>query len=181
MSKLPNHNKGFTLIELLIALALVTLVTSLTFSYYSFQSKTFEVTNTQTQLQTATRFAREIIETKVKYAQSIEILSEIPQQEDLSDDQEAIFVDANGIIVYLTKTASKNLLGNSFNDVDMCLCFYKATDAEVTDNLLGFNVKSVIDNDEYTLESQVYLINHPGINDAPIPDPDNSNAISFVP
>ena len=151
-------NRGFTLIEILITLALLTIVTALSFSLYSHFNNSFNIANRQSDLQWGARLAKAKIEAEVRYARPITIMNYTDLAgTTLNSHQKAIYIE-NGSMGTLKMIAgtgdAADLLGNSATGIQMSLTFTK-----IVDNRLRIKVNCQVanSNDTYSLSSDLFI------------------------
>lgn len=93
-----KNNKGVTLVELLTALAIVSVLISLSTSIFIFGNDIFAKGTSQHSEQTDLRFANDYIVKEIRYATSIDLLSSAPGTINNSDQYDYIYFDGDGIV-----------------------------------------------------------------------------------
>jgi len=161
-----NNKKGFTLIELLITLVILLLVIGMSYSFYYYVVRSFDIASKQSEVQQNVRLAKNIIENEVRLATYIKIGSE-PTEE----YNQRIYVSDGQIKHYVEGQGTNNLLSIPSGSVDLQLSFIKTAPSlleikvegdingehnyDITSELLVLNGNGHIDGDEGT---EVYFL-----------------------
>jgi prepilin-type N-terminal cleavage/methylation domain-containing protein len=144
-------SKGFTLVELLVALTILLLVIVLSYNFYYYFVRSFDISIKQSEVQQNVRMAVDFIESRVKNA-SLEIMGDNSQVQ--QEGYESIYVDS-GIIKHFLEGETENLLGNLASNINMQVSFEQDEDYS---SLLCLEVTGDIDGDNSYSISTKFLI-----------------------
>ncbi|AEE91561.1 conserved protein of unknown function [Tepidanaerobacter acetatoxydans Re1] len=93
-----KHTNGFTLIELILALGLLSLIMTTSFTIYSAGQKTYEYENSKIFVQQNARQAFLWLSTSIKQARSVEVMSENSIKTVAGDGETIIYYFKNGVL-----------------------------------------------------------------------------------
>ncbi|WP_168198272.1 prepilin-type N-terminal cleavage/methylation domain-containing protein [Crassaminicella thermophila] len=147
------NKKGITLIELLLALALISMILSISYSLNIFGIKSFSKASSQANVQENVRLAVDFITQETRYATQLEILDNletIPEKAQIDEDEYYILLNDHSI-EYRYKDHSK-VIANIIEN----LSFHKDKDA---DKILSFIIEGKDKKQKYDLNSKVLAIN----------------------
>ncbi|MEG6522549.1 PilW family protein [Desulfotomaculum sp. 1211_IL3151] len=141
-----DNKKGVTIIELMITLAMILIVIGLSYLFYFYVVRSFEISSTQSAVQENVRLAKNLIDKEIRRASYIKI-EEPP--DDVNKYNHHIMT-ADGKI----KKDTNYLLGNLSEGVEMGLLFTKTSDS-----FIEVTVTGSIDGDyEYSITSEVLAL-----------------------
>lgn len=153
------NQRGMTLAELLIALVLLSVVLAVGYSFYSYGEHSFSTGESQSIVQRNARLAADFITREARYANELEILDDIdtiPNR--VSNNDKYIFVDSDGLIKKLDKKGKDNVLGAVAQGVEFNLSFQRQGKAG---NILDFNSETTDGKKNFSLDSQIEIMNLP--------------------
>lgn len=128
MNNYLDNRKGITLVELLITIAIFSLVISIIFSMNIFGIRSFALSRDSADSQFEVRMPTDFIAKKIRYANSIKILSTIPTTPTPNSHQ--IYLE-NGEIIYKDAGSDSLIIGTSNVD-DYTLLFEKTSNNMVS-------------------------------------------------
>lgn len=134
---------------MLLALAIVSMVLAVGFSFHFYVNKSFDVASGQSELQFNVRSASERIESIVRYASYVEIMENVPDT--ISD--EAIYINTDKLMHYKDGSAT-NLLGFSSSDITYDIKFVK-TDK----NFLEYTIQAEKDGQTFEISKELQILN----------------------
>ena len=147
------NSKGLSVIELLIALSLLGIVLALGFSYFFFGANTFKVGETQSNLQRDIRLTSDFITREVRNAIDLALFDSNSGIPTGGDGNNYIYLNES-IIMHID--TGGNVTSRTDNFIESLSFDIK----EVNDRyLLEFVIHGSDDDQEYRLESEVYLNN----------------------
>lgn len=140
--------KGVTIVELVVALTILLTVLGLSYFFYFYTTKAFLIVDKQSEVQQKVRFAKEMIDQKLRMASSIKII------EDPIENYQRIY-NENGSILYVDKNGvEKKLLENLSDDIHLKISFKKK---EIS--LLEINVEGDFRGEyDYSINSQLFIL-----------------------
>ena len=159
--KLIYNNLGITIIELLIALALVLIVAGLSQVFYAYTVNSYDSIAKQANLQQSVRLALTFIESRIKFANQLEIVSTSPDPEELESRGEAtqaIYLDENGALKAYKEGEAQDLIGVLGENISLSLVFTKAS-GNVGGKLLAIEITGTDDEKSFSMDSEIYLAN----------------------
>lgn len=149
-SQIVRKNDGITLVELIIVLALLGFVFSSIFSFYFFSNKIFTTAQKKSDIQHEATLAAEFITKELRTSTLVDIsLDEGPPQS--SESYNSYIGLRDGYLEYWHE--GKNILLANGNIVALNLVINKNS------NLLEFHIRSHQEEQEYSIDSRVILLN----------------------
>jgi len=154
MIKNINKQEGFSLVELVIVLALLSLVLSVGYMFFSFGVEAYNRGEKKAIAQQAARLTSDFITAEVRYGRDITVNpdSGIPEE----PDYRYIFEENNSIkyrSIDYPDTPDRILADSQADDMNFTIEF----DAELADDLIYFKITA--DEDFYELETKVHALN----------------------
>ncbi|WP_128425960.1 Ig-like domain-containing protein [Gudongella oleilytica] len=131
MNNYFHNRKGVTLVELIITIAIFSLVISIIFSMNIFGIRSFALSRDSADSQFEVRMPTDFIAKKIRYANSIKILSTIPTTPTPNSHQ--IYLE-NGEIIYKDAGSDSLIIGTSNVD-DYTLLFEKTSN-----NMISYTI-----------------------------------------
>ncbi|MGI6412501.1 MAG: PilW family protein [Syntrophomonadaceae bacterium] len=159
--KLIYDSSGMTIIELLIAIALVLIVAGLSQVFYSYTVNSYDNIAKQANLQQSVRLALTFIESRIKFANHMEIVAATPDPEELESRDEgtqAIYLDENGVLKAYKEGETQDLIGVLGENISLSLAFTKAS-GNVGGKLLIIEITGTDDEKSFSMNSELYLAN----------------------
>ncbi|MCG8403516.1 MAG: hypothetical protein MJA84_18250 [Firmicutes bacterium] len=149
--------RGFSMVELLISLGLLLLVLGLSFNLYFYSTQSFNMAETRWIAQQNARLAADFITNELSSAYYLEIDPTAPDS-DIKDDDNYIYVDENGDLVYQQGKEVQPIVEGNYN---LRFAKYVTDGEEPIDNVLSFDIGALDENDHlvYKLDSSVMLAN----------------------
>lgn len=144
-------NKGVTLIELVIVIALLGIIISLGFSFFSFGNKSFSRGESQSSIQNSVRIASRYITDEIRTSKDVMLLAEKP------DNFEAfnyIYVEGTKIIHKKPDGSTHEIFGSSEEGaIGLHL------QPTVGDKVVEFTISKIINNQNFKVKSSVSPLN----------------------
>src|SRR5690554_5392741 len=140
-----KHRKGITLIELILVIAILGIVISLGFSFFSFGNITFSRGQDQSSVQYSVRMASRYITDEVRTAKDVLIMEDKPVT---FENYNYIFVEGTKIIHRKPDGSMLEIYGSS-NDGPIDLYFETTGD----DKVVEFSISKTISNQDFEVKS----------------------------
>lgn len=147
----PMNRKGVTLVELVLAMAILSIVMGTIYSINLFGLRTFAQSNLRAENQYETRMPADFIAKRIRYANSIEILSDVP--EDTPSNAHEIFIDS-GELKYREGGSEAVLIGTQ-GVTDYSLEMSRKSG---TSNVIQYTIGKA-GTDKYDLVTDVVILN----------------------
>ncbi len=148
---MKSDQSGFTLIELIVAIAILGLVLTISFNFFSFSLRTFNKTELRADLNNNLELATRYITTRVRKADYVHLYPSPSDMETLVEGDNYLFLD-NG---YLRHVSFDNSI-NKFQPIFTELIFTRNDPGK---NLLTFNITAELKDKSKTFDSKVFLQN----------------------
>ena len=145
-----QKNEGFTIIELVITLAILGIVISLGFSFFSFGNNTFSKGQSQSSIQHTVRMASRYITDEIRTSKDITLLSEKPET---FGDFNYIYTEGTKILHRKPDGTIQEIYGSSDEGL-ITLNFLSDEDREVE-----FIITKIINDQSYEVQSSVSTLN----------------------
>ena len=147
---MTTSKKGVTLIELIMVLALMAIVFTSIFSFYSFNLGTFGRAQNKSDIQHDVLLVSEFITKEVRTATSISLSYHPPQDNDKQCYNSIIGLRQDSIEYYFDEEY-RQIVNANIMDFDLAL--------SPNSNLLEFHITGEKDGEEYKIDSKVFLLN----------------------
>ncbi len=149
-----GQKKGITLVELIIALALLTVILGMAYSFFSLGMTVFRKGAGQSDIQQNLRLTADIITREIRLASELQIIDPVTIPDTVSDEYRYVFVNSANSIEFKNKDGSKKFLDNGVNSMSVTLRFESMNSGKI----LGFALNASGENN-YSIESEVYPLN----------------------
>lgn len=161
ISRLYHDRRGLSLIELILVLSFLSIVLGVGYGYFYFSNNTFNKGENQGVIQHKAILSSKIITNSTRYAIELEILNSInsiPADGTITDNNNYIFVDSDGVIKKRSKNGTVSISNDSYNGVKFALDFK----ANANSTVLYFKINDT--NNNYVTETSIQILNLPPAN-----------------
>ena len=177
VNKAAKEEKGLTLVEILVGLILLVMVLGLTYSFYFFGTRSFNVGESRTDVQQNVRFIADHLSKNLRFADSAEILGDSIT---FDINYNYIYLDGTSIKYRLKgETTSSELFPDISGNIDFSLNLKKSTSGN---NILFFRIDGTDGQRDYYIDSELQLPNISSItiNTASGATADGGTGIAFL-
>ncbi len=151
------RERGLSLLEAILAMAILLMILPLIFLILTYASTAFGTGEEQADLQQNLRLVADHVNDKIRYAEEIDVRSDIDEGGSGDDSYEYLFIDEDGYLVHRIDDEDRRHLSKIGDRIDLNLSFH----AEKGSELLQFTASGTqrLSGREHDLSSDIRLLN----------------------